>query len=185
MGWSPTQNCLFLFSLVKAPAQLNNRVTGLRMQVNKLKIVKRNPHRQCYNFCSIRHCFFDFLLCTQHVLSLVWRNSELDKRNTKGWNQSYLLKITNTFSAFEAKTEVLIIRLSSRDNRQDHHPPPVRKVLENFPDSQHAQSYNLQKFHFCCIPLRKISSKGVGGCIGNIYSLDDRRMDLHFNKPDQ
>ena len=139
-GWGPSgvvsyTNCLFLFGLVKVPAQLNNRVTGLRMQAKKLKIVKRNPHRQCYNFCSIRHCFFDFLLCTQHVLSLVWRNSELDKCNTKGCNvrnQSYILKITNIFSASEAKTEVLIIRLSSRGNCQDHHPPPLRKVLENF-----------------------------------------------------
>ena len=70
-GWSPTQNRLFLFGLVKAPAQLNNRVTGLRMQANELKIVKQNPYRQCYNFCSIRHCFFDLLLCTQQVLRLV------------------------------------------------------------------------------------------------------------------
>ena len=45
-GWSPTQNRLFLFGLVKAPAQLNNRVTGLRMQANELKIVKQNPYRQ-------------------------------------------------------------------------------------------------------------------------------------------
>ena len=128
-------HCLFLFGLVKALAQLNNRVACLRMQANELKIVKGNPHRQCYNFCSIRHCFFDFLLCTQHVLRLVWRNSELDKCNTKGCNvrnQSYILKITNIFSAFEAKTEVLLITLSSRDNCQDHHPPPVRKVFGNF-----------------------------------------------------
>ena len=184
MGWSPTQNCLFLFGLVKAPAQLNNRVIGLRMQANELKIVKGNPHRQCYNFCSIRHCFCDLLLCTQYVLRLVWRNSELDKRNTKGCNvrkQSYILKITNIFSAFEAKTEVLLITLSSRDNCQDHHPPPVRKVFGNFSWLSAVLQYNLQKFHFCCIPLRKISSKGVRGCIRNIYSLDDRRMDLHFN----
>ena len=157
------------------------------MQANELKIVKGNPHRQCYNFGSIRHCFFDFLLCTQHVLRLVWRNSELDKCNTKGCNvrnQSYILKITNIFSASEAKTEVLIIRLSSRGNCQDHHPPPLRKVLENFSWLSAVRLQPLQ-IPFLCIPLRKNSSKGVGGCIQNIYNLDDRRMDLHFNWPDQ
>lgn len=44
-------------------------------------------YRKRDNFSSIRHRFFDLVLRTQQILSLVWSYSKLDKRNTKCLNQ--------------------------------------------------------------------------------------------------